>query len=91
MTQKERWTRPNWMSILAAGVTPVLKFGSAGAEVRRVQRALNAVSDEPRLKITGVFGKSTDAALRAYQRRIGEKVSGVVVGDTLRGLRFGER
>jgi hypothetical protein len=91
MKERERWSRPHWMSILSAGATPVLKFGSAGVEVRRMQRALNAVSDEPRLKITGVFGKSTDAAVRAYQRRIGEKASGVVAGDTLRGLRFGER
>ena len=36
------WQRKHWMALLAAGARPVLKFGSAGEAVRRLQRALNA-------------------------------------------------
>ncbi len=88
---RDRWTRQNWMTLLAAGRRPVLKFGSAGGDVRRVQRALNAASNDPRLRISGVFGRGTDQALRTYQNRVGVKVSGVVNPNTWAALRSGRR
>ena len=42
------WSRKNWATLFAAGAQPVLKFGSAGPDVRRVQRALNALYPEAR-------------------------------------------
>ena len=38
------WSRRHWMGLTAAGPRPVLKLGSAGEPVRRVQRALNAAT-----------------------------------------------
>jgi Domain of unknown function (DUF1906)/Putative peptidoglycan binding domain len=78
----ERWTKRHWVSLLTAGDRAVLKIGSAGAEVRRVQRALNAVMDrDTPLKATGVFNVVTGDALRAWQRRVGLEPSGVVGSD----------
>ena len=90
-TVRDRWTRLNWMTLLAAGRQPVLKFGSAGGDVRRVQRTLNAASCAPALVISGVFGRGTDRALRAYQDRVGIRVSGVVNPRTWAALAEGRR
>lgn len=87
----DTWTRRNWVSLLTAGERPVLKFGSAGPEVRRVQRALNAITDrEEPLKATGVFNAVTAEALRAWQRRIGLEASGVVSNLTWKALAAGK-
>ena len=88
---KTNWTRANWMSLLAAGATPVLKFGSAGTPVRRLQRALNAVSGKTQLNVSGVFDRSTDTALRTYQRQVKVAVTGVLAGSTLRRAAAGKR
>jgi hypothetical protein len=85
------FNRRAWVGLHIAGVTRVLKFGSAGSDVRQVQRALNAVSPGPQLAITGVFNRPTDRALRDYQRRVKVTASGVVAGNTLRALRAGTR
>ena len=79
----EKWTKRHWVSLLATGDRrPVLKFGSAGAEVRRVQRALNAVMDRTTpLKASGVFDAVTGEALRAWQRKVGLEASAVVGTD----------
>jgi hypothetical protein len=87
----ERWTRANWMSLLIHGDARVLKFGSAGSEVRRLQRALNAASTRSNLPVTGVFGASTTTALRAWQDRVNVEVTGVAAGPTWQGLRAGRR
>ena len=87
----DTFTRTAWMTLVAAGSRPVLKFGSAGPEVRRVQRALNAASRRTRLAVTGVFTGPTDKALRAYQSRVGLKVSGVAATSTWSALRSGLR
>jgi hypothetical protein len=91
MAVRDRWSRRNWMSLLVAGSHPVLKFGSAGPEVRRVQRALNAASSDARLKITGVFGSATNRAFRTWQSRAGLTVSGVVAPASWQALRSGTR
>jgi len=87
----ERWTRANWMSLLIHGDVAVLKFGSAGPEVRRLQRALNAASGKANLPVNGVFGATTTTALRAWQERVGVDVTGVAASPSWKGLRAGLR
>ena len=88
----ERWTRPNWISLLTAGTRPVLKFGSAGPEVRRVQRALNAVVDrESPLRATGVFNNPTTDAVREWQRTVGLDGTGVVGRAAWKAFAAGRR
>jgi peptidoglycan hydrolase-like protein with peptidoglycan-binding domain len=87
----DTWTRAHWMSLLVAAPRKILKFGSAGPEVRRIQRALNAADPRTRLRASGVFNGATDAALRAYQRRVGVPASGVTAAPTWRKLRSGSR
>jgi Domain of unknown function (DUF1906)/Putative peptidoglycan binding domain len=88
---RDTWSRANWMSLLVSGPTKVLKWGSAGAVVRRLQRALNAAHDDARVGVTGVFKKATADALRTYQRRVGVKVTGIAGPSTWRALRNGRR
>jgi hypothetical protein len=90
-TAGDTWTRQNWMSLTAAGPNAILKFGSAGPDVRRVQRALNAASNKSNVPVTGVFSRRTDKALRAYQKTVGLTVSGVAARPTWRQLRAGSR
>ena len=65
------FSRTAWMTLLAAGPTPVLNLGSTGEDVRRVQRALNAASAKYKLPITGVLDPATQAALLAWQAKNG--------------------
>lgn len=74
----EVWSRKNWVTIFAAGDQPVLKFGSAGPNVRRVQRALNATYADLGLNSTGTFDLLTHNAVRAWQKDAGLPVSGVM-------------
>jgi len=48
-----------------------LKLGSKGKDVERIQRAL-------KVKVDGVFGKQTEAAVKAYQKRKGLTADGIV-------------
>ncbi len=84
------WTKKHWMSLLVAGNRPVLKRGSAGAYVRRIQRALNADVSATH-GASGVFTAGTDNAIRAYQRKVGVPVSGVVNYRTWLALASGKR
>ena len=70
-TENQNWSKSNWMSLLIDGTTPVLKYGSAGEGVRRLQRTLNAASSKAGLVVSGVFNTATDAALRAWQTQGG--------------------
>ncbi|MFL6001563.1 MAG: glycoside hydrolase domain-containing protein [Nocardioides sp.] len=88
---RDLWNRPNWMSLLVSGQTKVSKWGSAGPEVRRLQRALNAAHDDAGVGVTGVFKKTTVAAVRTYQRRVGIRVNGIAGPSTWKALRNGER
>ncbi|MGZ8745295.1 MAG: glycoside hydrolase domain-containing protein [Nocardioides sp.] len=91
LPSSDTWTRTAWMTLLAAGPRKIVKFGSAGPEVRRMQRALNAASKGARLEVTGVFAGPTDKALRAYQDRVDLTVSGVAAPATWKALRAGTR
>ena len=85
------WSRRHWMGLTAAGPRPVLKLGSAGEPVRRVQRALNAATAGGAVRVTGVFTGATGSALRKWQDRVGQRQTGIVVGATWKGLRRGRR
>ena len=90
MLVKDNWSRRNWMSLVAAGSRRLVKFGSAGPAVRRLQRALNA-SGYSRLNVRGVFNAKTDAATRTWQRKAGLKVSGIVTASQWKALQTGKR
>jgi len=85
------WGRPHWMGLTAAGPRPVLKLGSAGEPVRRVQRALNAATAGGAVKVSGVFNRATGSALKKWQDRVGHGRTGIVVGKTWKALRQGRR
>ena len=70
-----------WVTLLATGGSPVLKYGSVGEAVRRVQRAMNAAVDA-RLAITGVYARETVQAVRAYQHAVRIAPNGVVADAT---------
>ena len=58
-----------------------LRRGSSGAEVMELQKALNSQGKDgrsvPPLQMDGVFGKLTEAAVRAFQRNNGLKADGI--------------
>ncbi len=66
--------------------TIVLSAGSEGRQVQLLQRALGAI------KVDGMFGPETEAAVRSFQAKAGLTVDGVVgplTGATLRGQASG--
>lgn len=65
----------------------VLKKGSKGAEVRKLQEALNKAKVKPMLKVDGDFGKNTEAAVRDFQKRARIKVDGKVGAETWAALK----
>jgi hypothetical protein len=81
----------HWVALLSQGGKPVLKIGSAGGDVRRLQRALSAADPAASMTATGVFDSATDTALRAWQERNGLTVTGVAAPSTWRKLWQGVR
>jgi len=79
------WSVDNWTSLLSFGSHPVLKIGSASLAVRRLQRAINA-GIETRLRVSGMFDKATDSALREWQKAYGVPASGVAAWDTWKAM-----
>jgi hypothetical protein len=77
-----------WVMLLSGGGTPVVKYGSVGEAVRRVQRAMNAAVDS-RLAVTGVYTRDTVQAVRAYQRAVQVAPNGVVADTTWAELASG--
>lgn len=73
------WKGPHWRAILAQGSTPVLKVGSAGPAVRRVQRALNAGTFG--LPVTGLMDPATRSALTKWQSARGITANAIVTAD----------
>lgn len=62
--------RATWTALLSKGTNPrVLKFGSVGASVWRLQRALTAAGVNPGL--TGVYDARTVKAVQAYRKARG--------------------
>ncbi len=63
-------TGPTWTALLSAGSKPrVLKRGSVGESVWRLQRALVAAGGD--VKITGVYDSRTVSAVKAYRKANG--------------------
>ncbi|MCP2167768.1 glycoside hydrolase domain-containing protein [Goodfellowiella coeruleoviolacea] len=77
-----------WTALLSTGDTPLLKQGSTGAAVSRLQRALTAALGTA-LGIDGDFGPNTDKAVRDYQGSRGLGVDGVVGPATWSALQAG--
>ena len=61
---------------------PVLKQGSSGDDVKRLQQAINAAGMQPPLVVDGKFGPKTAAAVRWYQGQNGLTVDGIVGSQT---------
>ncbi|MBQ7921613.1 MAG: peptidoglycan-binding protein [Clostridia bacterium] len=63
-----------------------LRRGSTGEEVETIQNYLNFISGTypsiPRLRVDGIFGPTTDEAVREYQQLFGLPVSGIVGATT---------
>ena len=77
------WLRAGGAPDRAPGA-PRLMVGSTGDEVRRLQAALRP--DEAHLKIDGVFGRATEAAVMRFQRRHGLDQDGIVGPRTFMAL-----
>ena len=63
---------------------PMLRYGSSGQEVRRLQQALNRAGYS--LEVDGGFGEKTRAALMDYQCRAGMTPDGVAGSKTWASL-----
>ena len=85
------FSRRAWMTLLAAGPTPVLNLGSTGEDVRRVQRALNAASPKSALPVSGVYDQPTQAVVLAWQAKHAIAESGVVGPASWAALQAGQR
>ena len=74
----------------AAGprAAPLLKVGSTGDPVRRLQRALTAALGK-RVKVDGAVSKATERAVRKYQRKSHLPETGVVTDEVWERLRSG--
>jgi hypothetical protein len=81
----------HWVALLSQGGKPVLKIGSAGSDVRRLQRALAAADPNARLTATGVFDAATQTALSSWQQAIGLPVTGIAAPNSWRKLWSGVR
>jgi peptidoglycan hydrolase-like protein with peptidoglycan-binding domain len=63
--------------------------GETGKRVSDLQERLNAGGFKPPLKVDGIFGPKTLAAVRAYQKAHGLRVDGLVGPKTTAALRGG--
>lgn len=78
-------TSPSTPSATLA-VTRLLDRGTTGDDVAQVQAALNRAGASPRLEEDGDFGARTESAVRAFQKKAGLSVDGVVGPETLKQL-----
>jgi peptidoglycan hydrolase-like protein with peptidoglycan-binding domain len=63
--------------------------GETGKRVSDLQARLNALGAKPPLKVDGIFGPKTLAAVRAFQEAHGLKADGLVGPKTTAALRAG--
>lgn len=73
--------------VLDDGTSPILKRGSKGDEVKRLQAALNATGLYA-LDIDGDFGKLTEAAVRDFQSRRNLIIDGICGPQTYAELQI---
>ena len=89
--QQAAATQSDWMSLLTAGASGrSLRTGSTGADVTRVQRALNAAGS-PALPITGTYDARTANAVGAYQKSVRISTTRIVGERSWGALRAGRR
>ncbi len=86
-----RWGARHWVALLSEGAKPTLKVGSAGSDVRRLQRALSAADPQAHVTATGLFTTATINALRDWQERNKMTVTGVAAASTWHKLWKGTR
>ena len=65
---------------------PILRRGSQGKDVKYLQQRLNLVSFS--LKIDGIFGMRTEAAVKEFQKKNGLVVDGIVGPQTWSTLQY---
>lgn len=65
------WGNRDWITLLTAGARPVLKYGSAGLYVRRVQRAMRVAMPSRNVQITGVYDATMATHAGYYRRQVG--------------------
>ena len=90
MPASSRLGKPVWIALLSTGAAPLLKYGAAADDVRRLQRALNAAGTW-RLAVTGTFESTTAAAVKAYQAAHELPATGVVTSELWAMLQSGTR
>ena len=86
--QTGKITRRSWVALLARGPQPLLKVGSTGDPVRRLQRALTAALGK-RVKVDGAMSQATERAVLSYQRKAGLPATGVVTDEVWDRLNTG--
>jgi hypothetical protein len=80
--------RRTWVALLARGSDPLVKVGSTGDPVRRLQRALTAALGK-KVAVDGAFSQKTAKAVVKYQRKTGLPTTGVVTDDVWERLLSG--
>lgn len=81
---------PMLMRLHSHGARPVLKVGSSGDAVRRLQRTLVAAKYSDRVP-TGIYDAHTKAAVKAYQKKRGMTRTGIANPVVWRYLASGAR
>lgn len=79
-----------WTALFAKGSAPLLKVGSAGEPVLRLQRSLRAAGFRS-VTPTGVVTERTAKAVRRHQQRLGLDPTGVVTDAVWAALQNGLR
>lgn len=89
MTGGRGWGRTGWIRMASEGSSrPVLKFGSNGWEVRRVQRMLNATGLRQGA-VDAHYDREVEAAVRRWQARVKQPQTGIVTAASWRAMSFG--
>ena len=81
----EVFARKFWACLGGPAYMPLIKRGTVGQDVNRLQQALT-VAGFYTGRVDGDFGPMTEQAVMQYQRTKGLDVDGVVGPDTRRGL-----
>ena len=78
----------------AAPVSParpqVLRRGATGQPIQMLQQKINRKATRKHLRVDGVFGPKTEAAVIAYQRARGIEANGIVGQGTWQALQSGK-
>lgn len=81
-------TRTTWVRMLSTGRSPVVKVGSYGKPVHRLQQSLKSAGIRPDLS-TGLYDDATRKQVRKYQKKMKLPVNGVVNPATWQALQQG--